>query len=244
VKYFFIITTFFLASVFAGKTVVKTVTINQMLYPQMTFLQVKEIALEEAKKAAAKEIYGETLISETIMFNGKVLDDVVREQSGGVVRIKGEPKFSNGENFGDIVVSIEAYATDEDLQNRPKIVEDREFSIDDADEKIGRLKRSFYGLWSGFIMRSGGGSSDVIIKITSSGEATINYVASNCGGDLITKEKTPTMVKFQQKLTYGYERCTDRAFVVLKKINDTQSLFTQFDEQEREVAKGTLYREE
>ena len=75
----FLITAFFLTLAFADKSVVKTVTINQMLYPDKTFLEVKEIALDEAKKAAAKEIYGEVLISETIMLGGKILDDVVRE---------------------------------------------------------------------------------------------------------------------------------------------------------------------
>jgi hypothetical protein len=238
------IATFFLALAFADKSVVKTVTLNQMLYPEKTFLEVKEIALEIAKRAAAKEIYGEVLISETVMFNGKVLDDVVREHSGGLVRIKGEPKFRNGENFGDIVVSVEAYATDEDMKNRAASREKEEFDIDGADEKIAQMKRGFYGVWSGFIMKKSGGSSDVLIKITPSGEATINYVASNCGGELIVQKKSPTDVRFKQKLSFGHDRCMEGVFVELKKINDTQSLFVQLDEREREVAKGTLYRDE
>ncbi|MGE4397464.1 MAG: hypothetical protein AB7D34_08505 [Sulfurimonas sp.] len=243
-RYFFIIAAFFLSLAFADKSVVKSVTINQMLYPDKTFLEVKEIALDEAKKAAAKEIYGEVLISETVMVGGKVLDDVVRERSGGLVRIKGEPKFRNGENFGDIVVSIEAYATDEDLKNRAKYAPVKEFDIDASDEKISEIRRGFYGVWSGFIMRSGGSSSDVVIKITSSGEATINYIASNCGGELIIQKKEPTKVRFKQKLSYGDDRCTDLLIVELKKISDTQSLFMLLDEDDREVAKGTLYREE
>lgn len=243
-RYFLIIAAFFLALALADKSVVKSVTINQMLYPDKTFLQVKEIALNEAKKAAAKEIYGEVLISETVMIGGKILDDVVREQAGGLVRIKGEPRFRNGENFGDIVVTVEAYATDEDLKNRANQSSSKEFDIDAADERISQIRRGFYGVWSGFIMKSGGSSSDVLIKITDSGEATIRYIASNCGGDLIIQKKSPTKVRFQQKLNYGDDRCTDRLFVELKKINDTQSLYMLLDEDDREVAKGTLYREE
>ncbi len=241
-RYFLIITAFFLSFAFADKSVVKSVTINQMLYPDKTFLEVKEIALNEAKNAAAKEIYGEVLISETVMIGGKVLDDVVREQSGGVVRIKGEPTFKNGENFGDIVVTIEAYATEEDLKKRAKYTPG--FDIDTSDEKISNIRRGFYGVWSGFIMRSGSSSSDVVIKITSSGEATINYIASNCGGELIIQKKEPTQVRFRQKLSYGEQRCTDGLFVELKKIDDTQSLFMLFDEDDTQVAKGTLYRDE
>lgn len=250
-KYFFILGALFSTLIFADKTVVKTVTINQIYYPDKSFFQVKEIALQEAKDAAAKEIYGEVLISETVMVNGKILDDVVREQSGGTVRIKGEPKFRNGENFGDIVVTIEAYATDEDLQKAAleKVKteakkEKDESTVNDADKKIEHARRGFYGIWSGFVIKNDGSSSDVVIEITDSGEATINYNFSNCGGDLIVQEKNPTIVRFQEKLTYGEEKCRDGLFVVLKKINSTQSLFMQFDTQEREVAKGTLYREE
>jgi len=244
VRYLFIIVTFFFALAFADKTVVKTVTINQMFYPEKSFVQVKEIALQEAKSAAAKEIYGEFLTSETVMFNGKILDDVIREESSGIVRIKGEPKFRNGEKFGDIVVTIEAFATDEDLQNMAMQRESEGFSIDGIDDKIAQIKQGFYGTWKGFIMKSGGSSSDVIVKITNSGKATINYIASNCGGDLIVQQKSSTMIKFRQKLNYGWQRCTNKLFVVLKKVNDTQSLFMQLDEEGIEVAKGTLYREE
>ncbi|MDT8339547.1 MAG: hypothetical protein RQ763_10120, partial [Sulfurimonas sp.] len=111
--------------------------------------------------------------------------------------------------------------------------------------RISQIRRGFYGLWSGFIMRNdGGSSSDVLIKITDSGEATIRYIASNCGGELIIQKKSPTKVRFQQKLNYGDDRCADMLFVELKKVNDTQSLYMLLDEDDREVAKGTLYREE
>lgn len=243
-KYFFVLSALFSTLIFADKAVIKTVTINQMQYPDKSFSQVKQIALQEAKNAAVKEIYGEVLISETVMVNGKVLDDVVREQSGGKVRIKDEPKFKNGENFGDIVVTIEAYATDEDLQNRVTQENNSEFDIDDANEKIKQAKRGFYGVWSGFIINDNGSSGDVMIKITNSGEATINYYLLNCGGELIVQEKTADLVKFKEKLTHGEDRCVNKHSVSLKKISNTQLLFMQFNESNIEVAKGTLYREE
>lgn len=245
-RYFLLLGIFFLTSIFADKSVVKTVTINQMQYVNKTFLEVKEIALQEAKNAAAKEIYGEVVISETIMANGKILGDVVRGQSGGIVRIKGEPKFRNGENFGDIVVTVEAYATDEDIKNREMLKQE---SIDDvadngASEKIAEVKRGFYGIWSGFVMRGGRGSGDVTIKITDSGEATINYDSLHCGGELIVEEKTADIVRFKERLTYGIQKCVDNLTVSLKKLSNTQLLYTQFNEHDEEVSKGTLYREE
>lgn len=246
-RYFLTLGIFFLTLSLADKSVVKTVTINQMQYAQKTFLQAKEIALQEAKNAAAKEIYGEVVISETVTANGKILDDVVREQSGGIVRIKGEPKFRNGESFGDIEVTIEAYATDEDLQNRSVLkanTEREESESNGAIKKIEQIKRGFYGIWSGFVMRRSGGSGDIMIKITDSGEATINYDSLHCGGELIIQEKTADLVKFKEKLTYGTDKCVDRHSITLKKLSNTQMLFMQFDKDEREVAKGTLYREE
>ncbi|MBW6489455.1 hypothetical protein [Sulfurimonas sp.] len=245
-RYFLLIGIFFLTSVLADKSVLKTVTINQMQYADKTFLQVKEIALQEAKNAAAKEIYGEVVISETVMANGKILDDVVREQSGGIVRIKGEPKFGNGENFGDIVVSIEAYATDEDLKNREMLKSEILFdkSGNGASEKIAQVRRGFYGTWSGFVMRRSGGSGDIMIKITDSGEATINYDSLHCGGELIIEEKGADLVKFKERLTYGADKCIDNRSVSLKKLSNTQLLYMQFNEHGEEVSKGTLYREE
>lgn len=246
-RYFLTLGIFFLTIALADKSVVKTVTINQMQYAQKTFLQAKEVALQEAKNAAAKEIYGEVVISETVTANGKILDDVVREQSGGIVRIKGEPKFRNGESFGDIEVTIEAYATDEDLQNRSVLkanTEREENGSNGAIKKIEQIKRGFYGIWSGFAMRGSGGSGDIMIKITDSGDVTINYDSLHCGGELIIQEKTADLVKFKEKLTYGADKCVDRHSITLKKLSNTQMLFMQFDKDETEVAKGTLYREE
>lgn len=247
-RYFLIFGVFFLTLSLADKSVVKTLTINQMQYAQKTFLQAKEIALQEAKNAAAKEIYGEVVISETVTANGKILDDVVSELSGGIVRIKGEPKFRNGESFGDIEVTIEAYATDEDLQNRSVLKANTEReqsgSNNGSIKKIEQIKRGFYGIWSGFAMRKSGGSGDIMIKITDSGEATINYDSLHCGGELIIQEKTADLVKFKEKLTYGADKCVDRHSITLKKLSNTQMLFMQFDKDETEVSKGTLYREE
>lgn len=239
---FFLLGIFMSVSLFGDKSVVKSVTLNQMEYPQKSFLEVKEIALQRAKTAAAKEIYGEEFVSQSVMVGGKMVDDVLKKSSGGTIRIKGEPLFKNGENFGDIAVTIEAYATDEDI----KAAKEEKSLFDEAaaQDKIEGIKRGFYGTWSGFIIKSDSSSSDVMIKISDFGEATISYSAANCGGALIVREKKPTTAKFEQKLTYGFERCEDREFVVLKKIDDAQVLYMLFDAEENELAKGTLYRED
>ena len=325
-----------LSSLVASKTVIKTVTVNQMLYSDKTLIQLEEIALKKAKYAAAKEIFGEFLLSETVMVNGKILDDIVKEKTGGVIHIKGEPKYSHGENFGDLMVTIEAYATDDDIKDMSPqyiVIKDFTYSNDDiplkdlklaaedafiieaisskkpsarkaniqdvrklalsiditkfdynpekleytisgqveyvpaflrhakiiksssisnytknervmhtSREKIRVAKRGFYGLWNGFIMKSNGSSMDLDIEISDSGLASISYNSLNCGGDLIIDKKTTRVVIFKEKITYGKNICEEMNTIKLKKIDNEQLLFIQFDEDGDEVAKGSIYR--
>ena len=338
-----------LTSLFADKTVIKSVTVNQMLYSDKTLMQLEEIALQKAKYAAAKEIFGEFLLSETVMVNGKVLDDIVKEKTGGVIHIKGEPKYSHGANFGDLKVTIEAYATDADIEDmsphfivvndfvyanpniplsslrnaaedafiieaisrkkpsarRAHIAEVRKMALsiaiskfdydeekatyiisgkveyipaflrhakvinsnsisdykdrnkevkvssqrqytrlNNADERINRAKRGFYGIWSGFIMKNDGGSMDLEIEISDSGLTNIVYNSLNCGGELIIDNKTTRIVDFKEKITYGNSACSDVHTIRLKKVNSTQVLFFQYDEDKNVLAKGSLYSDD
>lgn len=113
-KHVLILTTILL-SLFADKSVTKSYTINQMMYPDKSLVELKAIALQKAKEEAAKEIFGEFMVSETIMENGRVVGDKVVAKSGGNIHVEGEPSYSNGANFGELTVSIEAYANEEDI---------------------------------------------------------------------------------------------------------------------------------
>ena len=46
-----------------------------------------------------------------------MISNLIISEKNGLVHIDGEPKYANGKNFGDIQVTINAYATDEDLKN-------------------------------------------------------------------------------------------------------------------------------
>lgn len=226
----------------ADKSVLKTATINQNSYPDKSVSELQEMVLKKAKSAAANEIYGEDMSSATVMANGRVLDDVVKKHSGGVIRLKGEPKYSNGKSFGELVVTIEAYATDEDIKNAAS-ANVSEAQIDDADSKIEKVKRGFYGVWGGFAMRNDGSSKDVKIDISDAGEAIVAYPLQKCGGDLIIQEKGISLVKFKEKIVYGDSGCARDGVVWLQKVNDTQVTYTQFGKDGVELSKGTLYRE-
>jgi len=140
---FFILTAvlFLAVPLLADKTVIKTATVNRMLHADKSIEELKALAVKKAKYEAAKEIFGELLLSETVMANGKIIDELVREKSGGVIHIKGEPQFANGKNLGDIQVTIEAYATDEDIfDTTPQTIVLDNFTYTNPEVPIKKLK--------------------------------------------------------------------------------------------------------
>lgn len=75
---------------------------------------LKKKLLAGAKRDAVSEIFGELITSFTKIDSGLLTEDKLKLASSGFIRIKGNPKFRNGTNFGELCVSIEAYATDDD----------------------------------------------------------------------------------------------------------------------------------
>ncbi len=125
----------------ADKTVTKTVTVNRLLYADKTIEELKAICVDKAKYEAAKEIFGEMLLSETVMANGKIVDEFVRERSGGVIHVKGEPAFANGKNLGDIQCTVTAYATDKDIRDTtPQTIRLENFKYTNPDVPLKKLK--------------------------------------------------------------------------------------------------------
>ena len=140
-KYLLILCFILGSSLFADKVVSKSVTINQLLYPNKTYVELKEIALQKAKLEAAKEIFGEFLLSETVMLNGQIINDIVKEKSGGVIHIKGEPLYENTKQTGELKVSITAYATDEELSYvSPHVISMKDFTYSNDSIPIKELK--------------------------------------------------------------------------------------------------------
>ena len=101
----------------AQKSVTKTSFINQGNYANKSMDEIKTILLQKVKIDAASEIFGDFIKQETDIENGKMIRNLIISEKNGLVHIKGEPKYANGKNFGDIQVTINAYATDEDLKN-------------------------------------------------------------------------------------------------------------------------------
>ncbi|KAB7883095.1 hypothetical protein [Poseidonibacter ostreae] len=95
---------------------VKTSCILQSEYSGKTLEQQKEVLINQAKRDALEELYGSLIVSKTNVENGKLISDKIKQKAIGAIRVKGNPKFYNGENFGEICSDIKAYITEKDLE--------------------------------------------------------------------------------------------------------------------------------
>ncbi len=218
--------------VFANVSVTKSETILRADYLDANLAQLKQKVLEKAKLKASKEIYGEFMATQSVMEDGHIVDDVIRIISGGVIHIKGEPKYSVDSN--SVSVTINAYATDADLSKGYA-------SIPMAiKKKKSMTKKGFTGLWYGFAMDKNMNSSSVEISITDFSQAVINYKSRRCAGDLIVEDKKSKKVIFKEILTFGKDRCKNNLIITLQKITPKSLEFIQ-QQGDKTLLRGRLY---
>jgi hypothetical protein len=83
--------------------------------------QAKSKLLALAKKLAIDELFGSFVKSFTKVKNFSLQRDEIETYSSGFIRIKGNPVYAQGKNFGGICVKVEAYVTPEDSKKmQPK----------------------------------------------------------------------------------------------------------------------------
>jgi hypothetical protein len=75
---------------------------------------LKDELLTAAKQEAVQELFGEEIASLTEVENFALTEEQIRTNALTILRIQGEPVYSNGQNFGEVCVTIDAYATEED----------------------------------------------------------------------------------------------------------------------------------
>ncbi|MEA1918186.1 MAG: hypothetical protein U9N42_11750 [Campylobacterota bacterium] len=125
----------------ATQTIKKSATISNSLHSNKSANELKQIALRKAKLEAAKEIYGEFLLSETVMLNGQIVDDIIRQKHGGVVHISGEPQYIMTSN--STTATINAYATKEELQEiAPHKIVMKDFYYSNPELPLKDLKQA------------------------------------------------------------------------------------------------------
>jgi len=93
--------------------------------------RIKKELVENAKRMAIEELFGELITSFTTVEDLVLKEDVIRSISVGYIRVRGVPAFSNGVNFGEVCVSLEAYTTEEDRDKlRPKRIAKKNCTAD------------------------------------------------------------------------------------------------------------------
>lgn len=96
--------------------VTKTSCIQTSNHTTKSLIEQKNILIQNAKQEALSELYGELLYSKTNLENGKISSDTINQTAIGTVRTKGNPKFYNGKNFGEICSDVTSYITQKDIE--------------------------------------------------------------------------------------------------------------------------------
>ncbi len=215
-------------------TVTKSVSITKSDFPNLTIRELKEEVLKQAKVKVSNEIYGEFMATETIMQDGHIIDDVIRLRSGGLIHVKGQPKFNVEDKTVEVIIT--AYAIDSDLEkNYHKLSSDLQ-----KYKKKKHKKEGFIGMWSGFVMGKGGSSISVEIILSSYSQAVILYKSQKCGGDLIVQNRDTHRVSFKEILTFGRNRCQNNSKITLQKLTPQSLEFTQENNGEQ-LFSGRIY---
>lgn len=127
---------------FANNETTKISCIQQSEYPNKTLEEKKRILIDLAKRDALEELYGSLILSKTNIENGKLVSDEIKQKVIGAIRIKGNPKFYNGENFGEICSDIKAYITQKDLEKySQKEVKLNNFCFNDTNVATKDIKQ-------------------------------------------------------------------------------------------------------
>jgi len=123
------------------RSTTKTSCIQQSAHAGKTLAQQKKILIEQAKQEALEELYGTLMFSSTDITNGKITGDEIRSRAVGAVRVKGNPKFYNGSNFGEICSDVTTYITKADLEKySPREVKLKHFCYSDSNTPVSKIK--------------------------------------------------------------------------------------------------------
>lgn len=103
--------------------------------------KIKKLLIDKVKRDAVEELFGTQLKADTLIVDGKLVSDTIKQVAAGNVRIKGNPKFYNGKDFGEVCTKVEAYITEEDfLKYQPKTVKLKQFCYNNPEVSLKSLK--------------------------------------------------------------------------------------------------------
>ena len=134
------------ASAQARTEVVKTYCMSLAGFGARDMGQVKTELLLGAKRLAVAELFGEMVSSLSRVTDFTLSQDEVTALGQGYIRLAGDPLYQNGLNFGEVCVTIRAYAEDEDYRKMQPLTLSGKKCVADPDMTAAKLKESAMAL--------------------------------------------------------------------------------------------------
>lgn len=107
----------------ADQTVTKTVCISTFGGESRTVDEARKALLARAKEAAVQEIFGEFISSRSQVENFALTSGDIQSVTVGFVRVKGDPRYFQGEGLGELCVAVDVYVTGDDLElMNPRVI--------------------------------------------------------------------------------------------------------------------------
>jgi hypothetical protein len=132
----------FVSASLAETNVTKRASISLLGGEYKSADEARAVLLNLAKQAAVQEIFGEFISSLTKIKDFSLSSLEVETTSVGYIRVRGNPRYYQGEDFGEVCVEIDAYVTDEDLAlldpktlTKKVVVADPDLTLKEVEEE-------------------------------------------------------------------------------------------------------------
>jgi hypothetical protein len=171
---------------------IKTSCILQSDFKNKSQDQLKTIILTKVKAEAIDELYGSFMNTKIELRNGELINDEIQQASSGLVRIKGNAKYFNGENLGEICATITAYVTEADLKKYEKILIEAQSPQKKASNAPGENLFTENGLIAYFYDKDDNGLSNPLYKTIV--KSNFDLTGHKFANSTLKKEKAYTVV--------------------------------------------------
>jgi hypothetical protein len=110
-------------------------------HAELSLAAQKRLLVQRSKSEAVKELFGEFLYAKEHLVNNRLVDSQFASQTMGSIRVKGNPKFYQGNNLGEICTDLTAYITAVDLEKlKPQPVTIDNFCVNSQHLQVSEIK--------------------------------------------------------------------------------------------------------
>ena len=110
-------------------------------HAQLSLAAQKRLLVQRNKRAALKELFGEFFYAKEQFINNRTVESQFASQTMGSIRVKGNPKFYQGTNLGEICSDLSAYISAADLDKlKPQRVKIDNFCVNTQHFQVSEIK--------------------------------------------------------------------------------------------------------